>query len=186
MITRGITAPELARRLAVDESTVRQGVRTGRLSASLLRARGRLRFDPDRAVKEWTANRGTTRVELDGGVSVDIGLAGARKAVLVAQAKRIELDYAKRAGELVELVKVEASRAAEVVRVRDLILGLAARLKQRLPHLTAADLVEVDRYARELCEELATGTAREAAGNWTGSTSDCIIPRIPDDSSRSA
>jgi phage terminase Nu1 subunit (DNA packaging protein) len=146
-----ISTPELARRLQVREARVREGIRSGRLSRCVSRAGGRLRFDPEIAVEEWTANR--TRET----VPVDIGLAAARKALLEEQRRGLARENARRAGELVELVRVEAAWTAHVVRVRTLLEGFASRLKQRCPHLEPAVLVEADRLMREALDELASG-----------------------------
>jgi phage terminase Nu1 subunit (DNA packaging protein) len=50
--------------------------------------------------------------------------------------------------------EVKLRWSAHVVAARTKLLGLPSRAKQRLPHLTPADLATLDRLIREALEEL--------------------------------
>jgi hypothetical protein len=83
--------------------------------------------------------------------------AAVRRRSTEAQARLREMEADRRAGLLVPLAEVERREAARVVRARTKLLALTARLRHQLPHLTASDMLEIDRLVREALEELGRG-----------------------------
>jgi hypothetical protein len=71
------------------------------------------------------------------------------------RAKKAELDYRRAAGELVEAAEIAASVAEAFTTVRTKVLGLPAKAKQQLPHLSHQDLAALDAMVRETLEGLA-------------------------------
>lgn len=73
------------------------------------------------------------------------------------RARLVRLQYREKAGELVEAKEVGDKLADVFTTCRTKLLGLAARAKQRLPHLTNEDVAELDTLVREALEDLAGG-----------------------------
>lgn len=80
---------------------------------------------------------------------------GARAAVAELQLRRLQ-------GELVPLAEIRAEVTQRYTIVRTRLLGVAARVKQRAPHLAAADVALIDDLVREALEEIADGAAASA------------------------
>ena len=72
-----------------------------------------------------------------------------------ARAESIELEIARKKGVLVPAREVELRWSGLVVATRNKLLGIPSRAKQRLPHLSVADLAVLDALIRETLEELA-------------------------------
>jgi phage terminase Nu1 subunit (DNA packaging protein) len=71
-----------------------------------------------------------------------------RARLAAAQADLAELKAKKLSGELVEAAAVEAEWSAILRSVRAAMLAVPSRVAQRLPHLTAHDVAEIDREVR--------------------------------------
>jgi phage terminase Nu1 subunit (DNA packaging protein) len=69
--------------------------------------------------------------------------------------RTLRLENEVREGRLVPRRSVEIWYSTRVVQARTRLLGLPSRAKQRIPHLTAADVQELDALVREVLEELA-------------------------------
>lgn len=161
----------LGRRLGVSQVAVLKAVRGRRLSRSLVWVKGRAKVaDLELAVREWEANTDLSEapasVQLkaqqrqaaaarEPGESLVSPLVEASARERSAKAKLAELEYARKAGELVPAAEVEARWLEMITRSRTKLLGLPSKAKQSLPHLTAADLKILDRIVREALEELA-------------------------------
>ena len=148
---------------------VRRAIESGRLKASVTVVDGLPRIaDPEFADREWAANTDQTRVPT---LPADIELPGEGEdgesregSYAYWKAKKMELDYRQAAGELVDAAEVAAAIATDYSTVRTKILGVPAKAKQRLPHLTLADLATLDDIVREALEELSKGEELPAGG----------------------
>lgn len=67
-----------------------------------------------------------------------------------------ELKFKEAAGELVLAAGVERRVAEAYTNVKTRLLSLTTRLRQSIPHLTAADAIVIDAVVREALEDLAT------------------------------
>lgn len=153
-----LSVPAFARRVGVDEAAVRKAIRTGRLERCLRRLKGRLVIaDVDLADQEWRTNRDPTRDGPRDRRARGRTVADARRRVLEAQYAKLRLDHDLKTGKLVALEAVEMDLMPKILQARNQLLGLSTRAKQRLPHLTASDLVVLDAIVREALEEVAAG-----------------------------
>jgi phage terminase Nu1 subunit (DNA packaging protein) len=85
----------------------------------------------------------------------DATLASARVRKELALAGLRETELRQRCGELIEASKVTAALENTFRTCRTKLLGIPARAKQVLPHLTVGDIVELEGLVREALEELA-------------------------------
>jgi hypothetical protein len=140
---------------------VQKAIADDRISVVTIDGRTRI-ADPAVADREWAAN--TDHVRSPGLMGEDDGLddegeggefrnAAARERHW--KALTAELNYRQRAGELVNAADLQAELAETFSTVRTRVLGIPSKLKQRLPHLSFADLAAVDQEVREALEELA-------------------------------
>jgi phage terminase Nu1 subunit (DNA packaging protein) len=145
--------------VGVDVEQVLKGIRNGRLERSVgTNAKGKPCIaDGALAEVEWAKNRDTSKVR-----GPRVTMATERKRLLVAQARRAELENAKTAGALVSAREVELRWSALVVEARTHFLGIPSRMKQIRPELSAAALLALDNLIREALTELADrGPAKE-------------------------
>lgn len=161
----------VGRHLGVSREAVRRAVASKRLLRSFRKIKGRMRcIDLPLARREWEANTDLSEAPAsvqmkaqqrqaaaarEPGESLVSPLVEASARERSAKAKLAELDYARKAGELVPAAEVEARWLEMITRSRTKLLGLPSKAKQSLPHLTAADLKILDRIVREALEELA-------------------------------
>lgn len=159
-----------ARRVGVDEKTIRMAIRTGRLERSIGRnAKGTPYIaDAVLAEQEWRENRDPSRER--GAQSADasssngasgITIADERKRLIRAQARRAEIENDKRAGDLVPARQVELRWTGLVVEASVAARGLPTRAKQRIPHLSVADVLVLTQLVDEMLEGLATAARPE-------------------------
>jgi phage terminase Nu1 subunit (DNA packaging protein) len=80
-----------------------------------------------------------------------------RGRLAAAQADITETKAAKLRGSLVEAAEVEAEWSSVLRTVRAGMLAVPSRVSQRLPHLTAHDVAEIDAEVRAALSEIATG-----------------------------
>lgn len=162
--THRLSLRAFALRRRVQLSAVQRAIADGRLTkASVGHDAKRRPFikDPDLAVAEWEAHT-RPRVSANGHGGPPSGGTAATPSALAqstqrereARAKIYEHDLARRTGQVIPIREVEASWSRQVIAVRTHILGLPTRAKQRLPHLSSLDLVELDKLVREALEEL--------------------------------
>jgi phage terminase Nu1 subunit (DNA packaging protein) len=152
-----LSARAFARRVGVDEAQVRKAIRTGRLERCLGRWQGRVVIaDVALADREWRENQDPAKAPTPGRGRRST-VADARRRVLDLQAAKLQQDYDLRAGTLVAIDEVETRLTPMILQARNQLLGLPAHAKQRLPHLTPADLAVLDQLVREALEELAAG-----------------------------
>lgn len=85
-------------------------------------------------------------------------LTAERLRLVREQADRAELQNRALRGELVPAAEVEAEWAAIATALRARLLAMPARVHQRLPHLTVAEVAALDREVRDALTELGGGT----------------------------
>lgn len=166
-----------ARRRGVSHVAVSKAIASGRLSASVIRdERGAPKIaDPDLADREWSAN---TRPRVDrqpadprphpaappapateaprqrpGPRVPDYNESRARREAALAD--MAELEVAERRGSLVPVDEARAEVQQRYTLVRTRLLGVPARVVQRMPHLAAEVVPVLDELLREALEELA-------------------------------
>lgn len=151
-----------AKRLGVTRQAVELAIGDGRLTMVAKWGRGWTITDADRAEAEWKANTRPRRRNngLSGPQEPDsrpspTTLAAATLREREARAKMIELDYERKKRTLIPLREAEMAHSARIVAARTKMLGVPSRAKQRLPHLTVADLAVLEALIREALEELA-------------------------------
>jgi hypothetical protein len=136
---------------------VQRAIQTERLKASVTRVNGLVRIaDPEFADREWADNTDQTRRPPAADDEPEEG-DSREGSFAYWKAKKMELDYRLVAGELVDAADVAAAIATDYSTVRTKIMGLPAKARQRLPHLTLADLATLDEIVREALEELSKG-----------------------------
>jgi phage terminase Nu1 subunit (DNA packaging protein) len=78
-----------------------------------------------------------------------------RARLASAQADLAELKAAERRGELLDAAEVERTWGGVLRTVRASLLAVPSRVGARLPHLTAADVDEIDREVRDALGEIS-------------------------------
>lgn len=152
-----------ARAQGLTLSSIQRAIASGRLTpASVGRVKGRpVILDPAKAVAELQAH---TRPRIDSRKAHQSAkpsaLAAATLRERVARAEAFELETARKKRLLVPVAGVEQLVTAMVVQARTAMLGLPTRARQRIPHLTAADMTELERLVREILEEMADAAQR--------------------------
>lgn len=145
-----------------------RAVKRGRLVQCLVLIGGKPKIaDVALADQEWAANTDLTKAP----ASVKMRAAGQVATATVTpasalasaaaeekrwKAKRAELDFQVRSGELVSAKEVEARLVEDFARFRTKALGVPSKAKQLIPALTASDVRTLARVMRELLEELAS------------------------------
>jgi phage terminase Nu1 subunit (DNA packaging protein) len=139
-------------------------IQTGRLHASVGMKNNRPHItDIDLADKEWAANtrsgaRTLRALETAGNVPI-LAVSNAKRAA--ALAALAELELAERKRDLIPAADVAAKFVEVVTSAKNKLLGVPARVKQRLPHISADDVRVIDDLVREALEDLASdGTER--------------------------
>jgi phage terminase Nu1 subunit (DNA packaging protein) len=84
-------------------------------------------------------------------------MAAEKRRLVSAQARKVELLNRRTAGALVPRRAVEIRYATLVVTCKTKIRGVPSRIKQRIPHLTLAELGIIAELLDEALEELADG-----------------------------
>lgn len=116
--------------------------------------RGRPRKLADPGERERALSR-----KADGSIDYDAieNLAEASLAEKIWKAQQAEMNYRREAAELVLASDVADRWSAIVALSRTKMLGVPAKIKARLPHLTRDDVASIDAVIREALEELAAG-----------------------------
>jgi phage terminase Nu1 subunit (DNA packaging protein) len=149
---------------------VSRAVASDRLKGCVVIVNGRPKIaDPDLADQEWEQNTdhsrapasvkerlGPTRVIRGGRASSPLTEASAREKN--ARADLAELEFLEKAGKLVPAQEVERTWAAIVTQVRAGVLGVPSKAKLALPHLSHADLAQLDDLLCQALEAIAAST----------------------------
>jgi len=160
-----LTVTAYAKRRGVTRHAVEQRIAAGSLPTGAKKRKGRwVIVDAEKADAEWLAN---TRPYVMAGPGKTNGapspLQDATLRERKARAWAMELEIARKTRELVPSREVDLRWSAHVVAARTRLLGLPSRAKQRLPHLTGADIGILESLIREALEELADETLAAAA-----------------------
>lgn len=150
-----------AKKIGRSGRAVTRAIETGKITAVVL-VEGKPKIsDPDLAAREF-AERTRPRADAPGVAQAGdayhrLRIEREEENLRAARAKREaeELALAARRGELVPVAEIEASLAEEYTAVRTKLLALPTRAKQRLSHLTAADVRVIDELVRDALGELA-------------------------------
>jgi phage terminase Nu1 subunit (DNA packaging protein) len=90
--------------------------------------------------------------------AIPLAKATAERARLAAaQADLAELKAAKQRGTLLDAAEVESEWSGVLRTVRAGMLAVPSRVAQRLPHLTAHDVSEIDAEVRAALSEIGSG-----------------------------
>jgi hypothetical protein len=162
-----------AKRRGVSLAAVQRAIESGRLERSVVVVEGEPKIaDPELADGEWAANtrpRADRDVKPANGVDAEPGdhaigypEARRRREIELWRQARVqrevdELELAKRKGELVSVAEARADVVEKFSVVKTKLLGLAVRVKQRLPHVVVEDVRVIDALVREALEALADG-----------------------------
>lgn len=160
-----MTMADYARRRGVTPQAVSQAVRRGKLGKAVARVDGRaVIVDPDLADREWRITPGIAHAPVAAVAPPvdDYSTSRARREAAQARkeealAELAEIQVAERRGELVSAAEARATVVDIFTAVKTKLLGVVSRVRQRLPHLSAADVAVVDDFVREALEELADG-----------------------------
>src|SRR5262245_43708156 len=160
------TVEAFARRVGVDQNAIRRAMTNGRITRWRLRKGRHEIIDPAGAEREWRAYRdglaqNDTGADRNGGDYPAPGpVLAARLRAIEAKSRLHELEYQRRRGELVPKAEVELAWTGLVVAARTKLLGLAARIKQRIPEPPVSAVGVIDGLVREALEELGRGEER--------------------------
>lgn len=147
-----LTAKEMAPLFGVSDRAVQQWAEAG---MPFIPVKGKVhRYCWKACFAWWLANRykGTTAPSRNGGPPSLAESKARREAVLAA---RDEMRLEKEAGRLVSLDEIEPAwlRVAETVKNR--VLTMVPKAKEKLPHLSTEDLKVLNALCREALEELS-------------------------------
>lgn len=142
----------IARALGVSLSALQEARDTGRVDLSEP-------IDVERIKQQWIAS-----TNLQGPAPLaetaaprDSSLADARRRKELAAAELKEIELRKMRGELIEVAGLTARLTDVFAACRGRVLALPVMLRQRLPHLSTADVGELESLIRETLEDLADG-----------------------------
>jgi len=177
---RPLSQREYAKRRGVSHVAVQRAINSGRLNRSV---RDGKVVDPELADREWEAStdlskapgsvveRAAERAAASGGAArprvepvapvavLGASLAENNAAKAYWQAKQAELDFREAAKELVPADEVRGALTETFRSCRTKLLGLPARIRQQIPHLTPADVGTIESLVREALEDLAAQSA---------------------------
>ncbi len=184
-----ISQAEYARHLGVQKMNVSRAVKSGKLAKCVIRdeaGRPMGLSSIEEADQEWAANSDYTDApqRAPGAVATtfeetqadpsknerepppvpkepefDATISGGAARQKHWAAKLAELKYKEAAGELVLAKDVEHRLTDVFSACRTRLLGVASRAKQTLPHLSVADIAQLDQLIREALEELSEAEA---------------------------
>jgi phage terminase Nu1 subunit (DNA packaging protein) len=153
----------------LSHTAVQQRIAAGALPTSAQKINGLwMILDAEVALAEWRAH---TRPWVaaggeDGDGAGEPGpaspLALATQRERLARAESLELELARKRRELVPAWEVEMRWTSLVIEVKNQLLGVPSRLKQRCPAIRAGDLVELEAVLREALDRLADGAGDPA------------------------
>ena len=160
-----------ARKLGVNHTAVVKAVREGRLVRSVTRKPSGqpMITDVELALKEWAGQVAPaepsdplTAPPPPSAPAEPKTLTAARLQKAIEQVRALRLANDEKAGKLAPVEDMERRFTTRVVAARTRLLGVPSRAKQRLPHLTTADLAVLDELIREALDELSGSPAEQA------------------------
>lgn len=136
-----------------------KAIKVGRLSACIERNdRGQPKIrDAAAADAEWDKTTKPPPVASEPTGEEDYNYAEESAREKHWKANLAKLEYETKAGELVRADEARGVVLDRFTEVRTKLLGLPVRIKQRIPHLSAEDVHEIDAVVREALEGLARG-----------------------------
>lgn len=164
-----VSQAEFARRIGVSRQRVGAAIKSGRLSTSLVWIGNRPAIDPALGADEWQATIDQSRAPAYvKDRHADVPRPAPTKeehfslAIESAREKHYKANLAQLEYESKEGLLVDAEEAREAVtkifsEVRNKLLGVPHRLKQRHPSLALAVVETLDEIIREALEALANG-----------------------------
>jgi phage terminase Nu1 subunit (DNA packaging protein) len=152
MMDDTVTASVLARFLGVSTRRVRELADSGLVVRASQTGRYRLEESVRRVVEDMRRS-----IAGHGGAAVAASAARERGRLAAAKAEAEELKIARLRGSLLDAVAVEREWTAILTGVRARMLAVPSRAAQRLPHLSAHDVGEIDREIRDGLAELGHG-----------------------------
>ena len=161
MADKPLSVSAYARRRGISHTAVQKRIAAGALPTSSKKIKGTWKIvNAARADQEWEA---FTRPWVGAGAGPAGAGKGAAPSAMAeatlrerrARAWAMELEIGRKTRELVPAREVNVRWSALVVAARTAMLGLPSRAKQRIPHLTGADLGILEGLIREALEELA-------------------------------
>ncbi len=148
-MVENLTLQQMAALLGVSTKTVAQLVRDG-----LLKKAGRGKYALA-SVTIYVEHLRALAAKHGRPLTANSELNDQRTRLAKAQADEKELRAAALRGDLIEAQAVEREWAEILRRVRAGVLAAPSRVRQRLPHLTAADAAQIDAELREVLTEVA-------------------------------
>jgi phage terminase Nu1 subunit (DNA packaging protein) len=97
-----------------------------------------------------------------GGDAAIVTATAERARLAKAQADAVELKNAAIRGTMLDAAEVEATWTGILRTVRAGMLAVPSRAAQRLPHLTAHDVAEIDHEVRAVLTEIGEGSNKTA------------------------
>jgi len=85
-------------------------------------------------------------------------IAESRAISEVYKARLAKLEYEEKSGKLVNAAEFKVKFASQVVAARNKLLGVGAKAKGRIPHLTVDEIAIIDELVREALEDIADGS----------------------------
>lgn len=167
---KGITVAEFAQIKGVSATAVHKAIAGGRLVNCLIHdpKYKKPRINPVVAAQEWERNTDHNKRHHGNDVRAmpenpapfekvpGAPVAPSAKQIMENYKARIlKMEYEERAGVLIDAAQVKEAWFKIVTEAKTKILGLPAKAKTNLPHLTAGDVAILDRLCREALEELA-------------------------------
>lgn len=129
------------------------------------RRRVRVVTNVELAAKSWTptTSEQPSPSSDDAKLSESTSMADAKRLLVVARAKRAQLDFEVAAGRLIAVDDVREKFDRIVLEARNAFLTLARRARSRIPSLTVADGIVLDTMVREVLTDLAEGPKTKGA-----------------------
>ena len=143
-----VTAATIARFLGISTRRVREFVDSGLVVRASQTGRYRLEESVRRVVEDMRRT-----IAKRGGAAVAASAARERGRLAAAKAEGEELKIARLRGALLDAAAVEREWTAILTGVRARMLAVPSRAAQRLPHLSAHDVGEIDREIRAALDE---------------------------------
>jgi phage terminase Nu1 subunit (DNA packaging protein) len=170
MTEKPLSLRKYAQHRGTSHTAVQRAIESGRLRESIVHVNGVPKIrDLATADAEWHANTRATIATMAQPVPppAELMATGEPRAVPDLQESRArlecaradlaELELAERRRELVPASDIAAKFEDVVTSAKTKLLGLASRIKQRMPHIVETDIRAIDDLVREALESLADG-----------------------------
>lgn len=179
-----ISAKEYAAHRGVSAQAVSKAIKTGRLSAALVVGLGKKpKIDSEIADREWSSKSDPSKVrelvpekngntpamafglphgESESSAPAPIDYQNARASREHYQAEISRLEFEEKIGKLIPSEEVGRKWNALAALVRQKVIAIAHKSKQRIPELSLEQVAILESLAREALEDLAAaGSAEE-------------------------